>query len=53
MPADDAAFTVAKWKPFSMTASCIKAGKAWKQCAEGGEFAVASENGRLVMKRMK
>jgi hypothetical protein len=53
MPADDALFTLAKWTTFSRTASCKRAGKAWKQCAEGGEFAVASDNGRLVMIRMK
>ena len=53
MPADDALFTFAKWNAFSKSASCKQAGKAWKQCAEGGEFAVASDNGRLVMIRMK
>ena len=53
MPADEATFTMAKWKSFSSTADCRQACKAWMLCAEGGEFAVASENGRLVMIRMK
>ena len=53
MPVDDASFTQANWNRFRHTARCKQAGKAFKACAEGGEFAVASDNGRLVMIRMK
>jgi hypothetical protein len=50
VPADDVTiFSVGNWKSFAKAKSSMQAHKAWMQCAEGKEFSVTSENGRLVL----